>query len=204
MVCQDLKWKAMCYVNILSYKTNIWLVYTMFLLKLCKKQNLCLFFSCRVHLFGTAVLTLWLIFSRWCDAPNCHKLGLRHQLTCHSCFQMNSTRIWITVANRQQPHTLFSSCPLLFFPSSLSQQLHVYLLVSVVWRHDGFYSRHGQMDCVLVWKNAHGFGVLPWIKDRGSLMVKGKVTVAQAAFSHQPSHSQAVKCHVRQQWGQQW
>lgn len=36
-------------------------------------------------------------------------------------------------------------------------------------------------------------GVLPWIKDRRSLMVKGKVTVTQTAFSHQ-----LVTC---KQWG---
>lgn len=35
-------------------------------------------------------------------------------------------------------------------------------------------------------KKCVGFGVLPWIKDRGSLVVKGKVTDAQTAFSHQP------------------
>lgn len=133
---------------------------------------------------GSVVLTLSLELRAWpvtqADLSLC--------LSNTPCTHLNHTGT-ATASHRPCLFCFFSLSPALYFfyPSPLSQQLHVYSLVSVAWRHNSLFihatvrktvSRCEKMCLVS--------GFLLWIKDRGSLVVKGKVSDAQAPFSHQP------------------
>lgn len=171
--------------DVLSYKTNIWFLYTVFFFSF--------FLSCAKWFIP---FREGLEFTSWqhdlhhvVNSPPSSRpvipADLSLCLTSKLCPHLNHSST-LTSSRPFCFFFLFFAALCSFFGSLLSQQLHVYLFGQCCVKVRRLLSMpRSDGQCPGVEKNVLGFEFLSRIKDRGSLVVKGKVSVGQPAFSHQ-------------------